>query len=243
MHAKTLGYSVLPTDESSMPDSSNLGKKPLSGYRLILCLSLLCNAALLLHCALIAQQQRLSFPEAGYSPAQHVIQYKTVKFNRGLRDDIPLFDSAPSIEGDEAWKDLYAYSIVKIPKSEVVKMNNETLSILGNERDYIIALDVFHQLHCLDMIRQQLEITGGANYTGLGMRHLRHCVGAIRQSLMCYADTTPVVWQWSAELMRVEQRDDLVHTCRDFDKIQSWTREHSVGRGERMPELTPHPVN
>jgi hypothetical protein len=90
------------------------------------------------------------------------------------------------------------------------------------------------------MIRQQLELPSGANYTRLGMRHVRHCVGAIRQSLMCYADTTPVVWQWSTELMRAEQRDDLLHTCRDFDQIQRWTREHNMGMGEIIPDLAPH---
>jgi hypothetical protein len=36
-----------------------------------------------------------------------VIQYKTVKFHRGAADDIPLFESAPSAEGDQAWRDLY----------------------------------------------------------------------------------------------------------------------------------------
>jgi hypothetical protein len=88
------------------------------------------------------------------------------------------------------------------------------------------------------MIRQQLEIPGGANYTRLGMRHVRHCVGAIRQSLMCHADTTPVVWQWS-ELMGAEQRDDILHNCRDFEQIQRWTRENNRGLGELIPDLTP----
>ncbi|KAJ6535449.1 hypothetical protein B0H19DRAFT_1383043 [Mycena capillaripes] len=224
-------------DDTSGQDHSDVAKETSSGAHLVLCLSLLCN---LVFVALLVRQKPLSFPEAGYSPAQHVIQYKTVKFHRGAADDIPLFESVPSVEGDQAWRDLYVASIVKIPKSEAVKMTNKTSSILHDQGSYITALDVFHQLHCLDMIRQQLELTGGANYTRLGMRHVRHCVGAIRQSLMCYADTTPVVWQWSTELMRAEQRDDLLHTCRDFDQIQRWTREHNMGMGEIIPDLTPH---
>ncbi|KAJ6523043.1 hypothetical protein B0H19DRAFT_1277125 [Mycena capillaripes] len=171
------------------------------------------------------------------APAQDIIEYKTVKFHRGLGDDVPLFEGPPSAEGDQAWEELYAYAASQIPKSEVLKMTNKTLPILPDQGSYVIALDVFHQLHCLDMIRQQLELPGGGNYTRLTMPHLRHCVGAIRQALMCYADTTPVVWQWSIELMQAEQRDDLLHTCRDFDKIQGWAKKLSMP-SKSQPGLT-----
>ncbi|KAF8125882.1 hypothetical protein K438DRAFT_2148221 [Mycena galopus ATCC 62051] len=67
-----------------------------------------------------------------------------------------------------------------------------------------IALEVFHQLHYLasDVLRQQLH--PGHNYTVQSPVHLRHCVGAIRQALMCYADTNPIVWQWSTRYNEAE---------------------------------------
>ncbi|KAJ7926465.1 hypothetical protein B0H13DRAFT_1599551, partial [Mycena leptocephala] len=171
------------------------------------------------------------------APAQHMIEYKTMKFHRGAEEDVPLFERSPSVEGDLAWRELYAYAASRVPKSEVMKMTNKTWPILHDEENYVIALDIFHQLHCLDKIRQQLELSRGGNYTRLSMPHVRHCVGAIRQALMCYADTTPVVWQWSTELMEAEQRDDLLHTCRDFDKIRGWAKEHSMPMG-LLPDLT-----
>lgn len=82
------------------------------------------------------------------------------------------------------------------------------------------------------MLRQQLDPD---NYTLKSKVHLRHCVGAIRQALMCYADISPVVWQWSAQYKEAEQRDDIMHTCRDFDKIQEWAKEHSMGA---LPDLS-----
>ncbi|KAJ7906204.1 hypothetical protein B0H13DRAFT_1619603 [Mycena leptocephala] len=166
------------------------------------------------------------------APAWTAVAYKVVKFHRGLQDDIPIYERPPSDEVDQAWEQLYAYAASRVPKSEVVKMTNRTWPILHEEGNYIIALDVFHQLHCLDMLRQQLYPD---NYTLKSKVHLRHCVGAIRQALMCYADISPVVWQWSAQYKEAEQRDDIMHTCRDFDKIQEWAKERSMGA---LPDLS-----
>lgn len=83
------------------------------------------------------------------------------------------------------------------------------------------------------MLRQALY--PDHNYTRMPETHLRHCIGVIRQSLMCYADVTPIVWQWSTKFKEAEQRDDLLHTCRDFDAIQGWAKERSMGL---LPDLT-----
>ncbi|KAJ7676339.1 hypothetical protein B0H17DRAFT_1139914 [Mycena rosella] len=143
-----------------------------------------------------------------HTPAQHMIKYETVKFHRGLHDNIPIYERPSSAEVDQAWEELYAYAASRVPKSEVVKMMNITWPILHEEGNYVIALDVFHQLHCLDLLRQQVH--SGHNYTQQSPIHLRHCIGPIRQVLMCYADISPVVWQWSsAHLSRLEQDSNL----------------------------------
>jgi hypothetical protein len=68
MRTKTFGYSFLPTtDDTSGQDYSHVAKKTSSGTHLVLCLSLLCNLVLL---ALLARQQPLSFPEAGYCESE-----------------------------------------------------------------------------------------------------------------------------------------------------------------------------
>jgi hypothetical protein len=48
-------------------------------------------------------------------------------------------------------------------------------------------------------------------------------------------DITPIVWQWSDKFREAEQRDDILHTCRDFDKIRNWAEERSMGD---LPDLT-----
>ncbi|KAF8157320.1 hypothetical protein K438DRAFT_1732313 [Mycena galopus ATCC 62051] len=224
-------YASLPTDSDE-----HFEKRAAHSSRnvyLLLLLSFLCNVLFACQWILPTSPKPYGFPEAGYSPAQHTIEYNTVKFHRGLHDDIPIYELAPSGEVDAAWQELYAYAASRVPKSEAVKMTNSTWPVLHEEGNYVIALEVFHQLHCLDMLRQNLH--PGHNYTVRSKVHLRHCIGAIRQALMCSADISPIVWQWSAKYKQAEQRDDILHTCRDFDRIQTWAKEHSMGL---LPDLT-----
>lgn len=45
--------------------------------------------------------------------------------------------------------------ISKIPEEKAKKLNSPTLAIPGT-KDYLIELDVFHQLHCLNDLRTLL---------------------------------------------------------------------------------------
>ncbi|KAJ6473932.1 hypothetical protein DFH09DRAFT_953435, partial [Mycena vulgaris] len=166
------------------------------------------------------------------APAQHVVQHKLVKFTRGLADDVPVYERPPSAAVDEAWRELYSVAATKMSRSEAMQMPNKTWPLLGEEGSYIFALDVFHQLHCLDTLRQQASISTGSDYPRVPSSHLRHCVGALRQALMCAADITPVVWQWSTAHQIAEQRDDVVHVCRNYEGIRQWASEHTFADNE-----------
>ncbi|KAJ7068596.1 hypothetical protein C8F01DRAFT_1336806 [Mycena amicta] len=165
-----------------------------------------------------------------YSPAQSVIVHKLVKFHRGQdgTGDIPLYEQEPSDEVDQAWRALYDHPELRVPKSEAVKMVNATYPILNDPGNYILSLEMFHQIHCLDKLRHQLHPERG--YPSYPQSHIRHCIGAIRQALMCYADVTPVVMQWSDAAGQAIQRDDIVHQCRDYSKIKHWADEHRMKR-------------
>ncbi|KAF7290935.1 hypothetical protein HMN09_01272100 [Mycena chlorophos] len=174
-----------------------------------------------------------------YSPAQSAVEYKLVRFSKGFNLDrpepMPIYEQEPSDEGDVAWKALWFPNDLRLSKDEARKMHNGTTPLENDREHYMISLEVFHQLHCLDMIRQQLYPE--RNYTQLPMDHIRHCFGAVRQALMCHGDVTPVVFQWSTHFQQVVQRDDILHECRDFDKIRQWANEHQQLPGP-SPDLT-----
>jgi len=76
------------------------------------------------------------------------------------------------------------------------------------------------------MVRQYAFPDDYPEIQHLSKIHIRHCIGAIRQSLMCFSDVTPIVWQWNETLGVGDQRDDIVHTCRKFDRVQEWGKNN-----------------
>jgi len=76
----------------------------------------------------------------------------------------------------------------KITTSEAEKLDTKTLKVPNQPDQFLIQLDVFHQLHCLNSVRQALWIpavdryrphfdgfvleNGRRNFTSRGARHL-----------------------------------------------------------------------
>lgn len=55
--------------------------------------------------------------------------------------------------------------------------------------------------------------------------HTDHCINSLRETIMCHADTVPVVWQWSDKVQAATPRFDVAHTCKDYRKIHSWAQK------------------
>ncbi|KAI0079448.1 hypothetical protein K474DRAFT_1639618 [Panus rudis PR-1116 ss-1] len=170
-----------------------------------------------------------------YSPAQDFIEFHPVTFADGFAERT-IYQGKPSDEVDKAWLDLYNdIGLSKIPKSQARLIPNKTLAIPGNEGYYNVNLAVFHQLHCLNLIRKGLSpdyyrdpvtgmIAGFAPHEW--EEHVSHCVDSIRQSLMCASDISLIVWQWSEEKHQAVVKMNTVHSCRNYDRIVDWAKDH-----------------
>jgi Mycotoxin biosynthesis protein UstYa len=95
------------------------------------------------------------------------------KINR--TKNTPIYLGPPTNESDEAWEDLYnsavtrippnplilisplGFGISAIPASEASKLPNATVEIKDAPGQYVVGLDVFHQLHCLNKFRKMLR--------------------------------------------------------------------------------------
>ncbi|KAI1739625.1 hypothetical protein F4680DRAFT_466416 [Xylaria scruposa] len=134
----------------------------------------------------------------------------------------PLYADVPNAASDSAWEEL-------IPKGR----GFVEISVSGHKGRYCVS--VFHQLHCLDMLRHGCHSAGYRRYdyasTGLFPRfsqpnplhHMKHCFDYLRQSIMCAADPT------------LEARNESIggvtgwgsiHQCHDFKALQLWTERH-----------------
>jgi hypothetical protein len=61
--------------------------------------------------------------------------------------------------------------------------------------------------------------------------HIAHCIENMRQSFMCTADISTVVWQWEDSSQTTKGYLNVPHTCRNFDRLQDWAKENEM----RMP--------
>lgn len=135
-----------------------------------------------------------------------------------------------------------------------VQLLNRTTRIPGDDNGYVIGLDVFHQLHCLNHLRKILypdryrifdnltgvNLTLAIDHTGLLLDvqnapfdgspngFVEHCVDSIRQSLMCSVDISTIYWQWDTARQKTIANAQTTHICKNFEKIQAWARDHAI---------------
>ncbi|PKY07907.1 hypothetical protein P168DRAFT_286080 [Aspergillus campestris IBT 28561] len=182
-------------------------------------------------------------PNELYSPAKDAIRYETKVFSHGFGGDKSEYMGPPTQENILAWDRLYQAGISMIPHEQAAQLPVKTAAIPEEPGYYVVGLDVFHQLHCLNHIRLKLwayhdnsaiptsSAAFNASQTGssqekesgnLGIEHLDHCVDSIRQSLMCSSDISTVVWAWDESRQMTLPLANVTHTCRDFEAIRQW---------------------
>lgn len=201
---------------------------------LCLVLSVLVNGFFLLILAFLWRRSSTSQNDPShlvYSPAYSAVEYKVVHFHRSIGNDIPLYDRPPSPQVDAAWLDLYMDHVnVRLYEDEAALSVNRTMKVPRGE-GYLFTLSMFHQLHCLDEIRKSLDPEAYPDHDWTG-QHRRHCVGILRQAVMCNGDISMDVVQWSEKLQMMLPRPDVLHSCRNFERIRDWAKARTIGDDE-----------
>ncbi|KAF2169469.1 hypothetical protein M409DRAFT_20685 [Zasmidium cellare ATCC 36951] len=223
-----------------------------------------------------------------YSPVQSEIEYFVKTFDHNLVNSPVEFQDPDTV--DHAWASLYDAGATALSIDEAHRIPNATISSdHGGSKEYLVQLGVFHQLHCLDVMRQALEPLYGLKNDSLArlqanggtrqrkqlpkrqreskpsresqhdprpwklignVKHLNHCLNALRQAIMCHSDVSVLVWQWfdPVEEYAPDPFDELrpfnvpytnvPHTCRNFDKISEWAKAR---RPATLPDFTQRP--
>ncbi|KXS98081.1 hypothetical protein AC578_1474 [Pseudocercospora eumusae] len=106
---------------------------------------------------------------------------------------------------------------------------------INGEDHFIATFEVVHQLHCLDMLRQNLwwnrdwykEHHESDAPETMKKIHINHCLDMLRHRLMCTADRGFVAWTWASAPHGMVVDFERPHRCRNPKPILDWTIQHA----------------
>ncbi|KAK1993872.1 hypothetical protein LX36DRAFT_537726, partial [Colletotrichum falcatum] len=107
----------------------------------------------------------------------------------------------------------------------------ESVTINDGSGRVLINLNVFHSLHCLNMLRKYLYRSHyNATYTGPELEsqldHMSHCIDVLRESLICNGDIAIITYDWRKGHKLPWPNFKVEHECKNWDKILRWSKEH-----------------
>jgi len=186
-----------------------------------------------------------------------------------MNSSIPLYFDKPSPAIDAAWAELLQYEYPAITLEEMAlnpflsyNVNNDKHPVTGK---YHFALDVFHNLHCLNAVRKELDkdYYGAHHHGHVGRNvekdheahathqhqqgqnawdaaqrdHINHCMNHIRQSLQCRPDLSPAAMHVFQDLdgSKYFLGNAERHTCYDWESIMRWAATRKVEPGYTTP--------
>ncbi|MCJ1315341.1 hypothetical protein MMC15_000658 [Xylographa vitiligo] len=137
----------------------------------------------------------------------------------------PIYVQPPSNRSNQAWEDLF-------PKGKGY-VSMQSIEAVGSVPDFVkdvysdgsghFCVALFHQLHCLYLIRNGFyEALDGTTTDRMG--HALHCFEYLRQSILCAADTTLEPFRSRFEDSEGNGVDGMasLHQCRNFDQVYDW---------------------
>ncbi|KAF2650826.1 hypothetical protein K491DRAFT_608121 [Lophiostoma macrostomum CBS 122681] len=204
-------------------------------------------SAMALTCAVVSQRSIATHSAAKlmdqfdiFSPAMHVVEYEEVKF------ELPKPINSSKYVGttndvENAWRDL-AYvpdqmvSMDDFPKLQKPEDSLKVTSPKTGETGYRVGLEVFHQLHCLNMLRlatypdyhPEVVISDMNEMSETGRAHLDHCIEILRMNLMCLSDVNVFTFHNVPGVKDASPDYESHHVCRNFDQLKQWANDNAM---------------
>ncbi|KAH0828880.1 hypothetical protein J3R83DRAFT_2268 [Lanmaoa asiatica] len=182
-------------------------------------------------------------PSPVYSPANEAVEYmkEIVAFNGTLGKEY-VFVGPPSPEIDAAWTRVSTdIRPTRISLEQLERMGYSDAPSRVKFRDedgggYMAALEVAHQLHCVDFLRkythkeyyESWDISFQVPSPDALRTHLDHCIENLRQTFMCSADAGIIPYQWVVGHHDPVPDFRTNHKCRNFEKVIDWGYSHQV---------------
>ncbi|KAI1261680.1 hypothetical protein F5Y18DRAFT_440329 [Xylariaceae sp. FL1019] len=142
------------------------------------------------------------------------------------RDFDQRFEGDNITETKLNWEHLFPHGqgTVSLSEAEVIQMGLRP-SMLDKDGKSLYLIGAFHDIHCLsfiyDLIRKSHNHENDYVADDRDWRHAYHCVGAIRQRIMCHPDTSLM-----GKLENAELGEGAVQRCANFEALKNWAGDH-----------------
>ncbi|KAI1261337.1 hypothetical protein F5Y18DRAFT_401683 [Xylariaceae sp. FL1019] len=150
------------------------------------------------------------------------------KLYREVNPSEPQYAGEPSPEIDKAWDDILGATDLRLDMDELYGAERNSVHT-ADGKGVLITLDVYHSLHCLDLVRRAIDFryyypTGEVPY--FYRPHLDHCVDYLRQGIQCQSDLSPLKYaQSQPNNITIPVFNGTAHTCRNFTKVHEWAMQ------------------
>ncbi|KUJ15076.1 uncharacterized protein LY89DRAFT_589180 [Mollisia scopiformis] len=173
---------------------------------------------------------------ARIAPALEAVEYITQDFSDAF-NSTSIYRGPPTRELEDAWEKLTFKHAIEVPEDKIHGLNRTEADHLRRVPSdvgtgYVALIEVFHQLHCLNLIRRYTWFQAGKyDYIPIGLSdnplknrmHVDHCFEALRISLQCFGDVTPLFIREDPDAPAGARADfDTHHKCRNFEKLEEW---------------------
>lgn len=158
-----------------------------------------------------------------------------------------LFQQLPNPEVDEAWDRVSEDHAVAISLEELKKIGRDPQeswpwleSDAGKPGQFMGLVDIFHQTHCLNLLR---KAAFGEYYNNIREvhkhdyfpidQHLLHCQYILLQALTCHADLEIITFNKVKGNPGPFADFNVEKKCRNFDDILLWKEKNQVHPQDR----------
>ena len=179
---------------------------------------------------------------SAWSPADTAIRYDQIKYNITTKGN-RFVGAGPEV--DRAWREIsYDVGDQWVSETDISRLGMPETSLKVNhpqtgEEGYRVGMEVFHQLHCINLLRRvtykdYYEPLGGE--FGKGPEELQrptdHCIEVLRLNTQCNADIGVfTLYMIEGDPLPWPQLNSK-HVCRNFENVRQWALDHSVGNME-----------
>ncbi|KAI4862669.1 hypothetical protein F4820DRAFT_450776 [Hypoxylon rubiginosum] len=181
-----------------------------------------------------------------------------------LGDNPPVWRGLPdSVESNEAWNSFERVNPIALTREQIVAMGKDPATVvkfndeywgLGDDA-YVGALDFFHQVHCLNVLRNEtFRYWNKAGETvpewnEIHWIHIQHCLGMMMEHLLCSADAGFLTYNWMEHELHPFPDMSVQKQCKDWHQLVDYRDAHGVNltkyvewvKPEGVMELKQHP--